>query len=106
MSWITLPNWFWTIYYSFLLITLGVAMYNVIRKRMRGWSLLAMTLTIVIPFVGLINSIERSAGMNEYEHLVSQLQQGAFWSIFTIVGYLFLVLWWILFLAKRRGEIR
>ncbi len=30
--------------------------------------------------------------MNEFEHLVSQLQQGAIWSVFTIIGYLFLLL--------------
>ncbi|MDF2680940.1 MAG: rane protein [Brevibacillus sp.] len=38
--------------------------------------------------------------MNEFEHFISQLQQGAIWSLFTIIGYLFLLAWWVLFLFK------
>jgi hypothetical protein len=33
-----------------------------------------------------------------------QLQQGALWPIFVIIGYLFLVGWWILFIIESMAE--
>ena len=29
--------------------------------------------------------------MNEFEHLFSQLRQGAVWTIFTVIGYIFFI---------------
>jgi hypothetical protein len=104
MHWETLPNWFWAIYYLFLLTTLGTALFSVIRKKMKSLSIsiLAIIFAVTAPIISLINSIGRAEGMNEFEHLISQLQQGAIWSIFTIIAYLFLLVWWILFLLKSK----
>jgi hypothetical protein len=63
-------------------------------------SILAIIFAITVPIISLINSIGRVEGMNEFEHFISQLQQGAIWSLFTIIGYLFLLAWWVLFLFK------
>lgn len=102
MHWETLPNWFWVIYYLFLLTTLGTALFSVIRKKMISLSILASIFAVTVPIISLINSIGRAEGMHEFEHLISQLQQGAIWSIFTILGYLFLLVWWVLFLLKNK----
>ena len=99
----TLPNWFWTIYYLFLLVTLGTALLSVIKRKMSRLSFIAIVLTLAIPLVSLINSIGRPEEMNEFEYLVSQLQQGAIWSVFVMVGYLFLIVWWGLFLFKSKA---
>lgn len=56
--------------------------------------------------ISAINSIGRVEGMDEFEHLVSELQQGAGWSIFAMIGYLFLVVWCFLFLVKSKSEIK
>lgn len=100
----TLPNWFWTIYYLFLLVTLGTALLSVIKRKMSRLSFIAIVLTLAIPLVSLINSIGRPEEMNEFEYLVSQLQQGAIWSVFVMVGYLFLIIWWGLFLFKSKAK--
>lgn len=100
----TLPNWFWTIYYLFLLVTLGTALLSVIKRKMSRLSFIAIVLTLIIPLVSLINSIGRPEEMNEFEYLVSQLQQGAIWSVFIMVGYLFLIVWWGLFLFKSKAK--
>ncbi|QHA90863.1 hypothetical protein [Bacillus sp. N1-1] len=102
MEWDTLPSWFWVIYYLFLLTTLGTTIYSVVKRKMKGLSIVAILFTVTVPIIVLINSIGRAEGMNEFEHLVSQLQQGAIWSYFTSIGYLFLLLWWVLFLFKSR----
>lgn len=101
MYWETLPTWVWSIYYLFLLATMGTAIYSMIRKKLIGLSIIAMILTISIPFISFLNSIERAAGLNEFEYLILQLQQGAIWSVYTMVGYLYLFVWWGMFLIKK-----
>ncbi|MFC4323093.1 hypothetical protein [Litchfieldia salsa] len=102
----TLPSWFWVIYYLFLLTTLGSAIFCIVKKTMRSLSFLSIVFSITVPIVSMLNSIERANEANEFEHLISQLQLGAVWSIFTIAGYLYLVVWWILFFFKRRSKNR
>lgn len=104
MLWETLPNWFWIIYYLFFFTTLGTSIFSVIRKKMKSLSILAIIFAVTVPIISLNNSIGRAEGMNEFEHLIRQLQQGAIWSIFTIIGYLFLLVWWVLFLLKSKTK--
>ncbi|OAT86034.1 hypothetical protein A6P54_17985 [Bacillus sp. MKU004] len=106
MLWETLPVWFWIIYYLVLVAILATAIYSVVKRKHTRMSVIAIILTVTIPSVSLIQSIGRAEGMNEFEHLISQLQQGAVWSLFTVGGYLFLVVWLIFFLFKRKDEKR
>jgi hypothetical protein len=55
---------------------------------------------VTVPLIGLISSIGRAEGLNEFEFLVNQLQQGSIWSIYTIIGCLYLLVWWVLFFKK------
>ncbi|MBO9128533.1 hypothetical protein [Bacillus sp. 165] len=105
--WETLPNWFWALYYLFFFATLGTAIFSVVKRKHRGLSVLAILFTVTVPIISLINSIGRIEGMNEFEHLVSQLQQGAVWSIFAVIGYIFLLVWWILilFISKSKNQV-
>lgn len=96
------PGWFWIIYYLFLLVTLGTAIFSIIKKQMNGLPLLAIVLTLMIPIVTLINSIGRFDDMNEFEYLVSELLHGAIWSIFVVVGYFCLLIWWGLFIRENK----
>ena len=98
--WETLHDWFWTLYYLFFLATLGTAIYSVVKKRRRGLSILVIVITVTVPIISLLNSIGRVEGMDEFEHLFSQLQQGTVWSILTVIGYVFLLVWWGLILIK------
>ncbi|UPG63838.1 hypothetical protein [Metabacillus endolithicus] len=99
-NWETLPSWFWAVYYLFLLITLVAAIFSVLKRVNKSLSILGILITFSLPIIGVVNSIGRAEGMNEFEHLVSQIQQGAMWSIFTLIGFMFLFLWWVLFLRN------
>ena len=106
MYWETLPNWFWVIYYLILLTTIGAAIWSLLKRRMKGLSMIAIALAITVPIVSMLNSIGRGEGVDELEHLVSQLQQGAAWSVFVTVSYLFLAVYLVLILFKSRQSGR
>ncbi|WP_319005832.1 hypothetical protein [Metabacillus niabensis] len=61
-------------------------------------SLVAIVIVITVPIISLLNSVGRKEGLNEYEYLISQLQQGSMWSFYAVLGYLYLVVWWFLFI--------
>lgn len=96
----TLPAWFWIAYYLFLAITIGVAIYNLSNRKSIRLSLLVIWIAITVPIVGLLNSIGRFDELNEFQHLVNELHQGALWAWYACSGYLFLAVWWILLLLK------
>lgn len=102
MYWETLPNWIWFFYYLFLLTTLGAAIFCVDQNKIKGFSIVTIVFTITVPIVSMINSIERMEGLNEFQHLVNQLQQGAYWSFYTLIGFLFLLVWWVIVLSKNK----
>jgi len=101
MNWVTLPAWFWITYYLFILMIFCSAIYSIIRKKLFISSIIALIFTITVPIISLINSIERPADQTEFDHLLLQLQQGAIWSIYTLVGYAYLLFWFVFFLLKK-----
>ncbi|MFD2444036.1 hypothetical protein ACFSO7_08560 [Bacillus sp. CGMCC 1.16607] len=107
MYWETLPSWVWLVYYIFLFATLGTAIMNVSRKKMMVLSIITIVLTITVPIISIINSIGRVEGENEFEHLVTQLQQGSIWSIYAVIGTLYLFVYWVIFFVenKRNTEL-
>lgn len=92
----SLPGWFWIIYYVFLIITFGVSIFAIMKKRNRVLSIINLIILITVPAVSFINDIGRSAP-NEFQHLILNLMQGSLWAIYAFVGYLFILVWWILF---------
>jgi hypothetical protein len=99
LSTVTLPEWFWTVYYLFLLLTLATTIISIIKKRYIKMSLLTICLTLTIPIISLINSIGRLEGLNEFQHLIKELQNAAVWSLYVSLGYIALVVWWVLFIS-------
>lgn len=102
MYWETLLNWVWIIYYTFILATLGASILSIIRKKNIILSIISAVLTITIPIISIINSIGREKGVDEFEHLIAHLQQGSPWSIYAVTGFFYLVVWWAIFLIKRK----
>ena len=98
----TLPAWFWITHYIFLAVTIGVAIYNLSNRKTRRMSLLVIWVAITVPIVGLLNSIVAPPELNEFQHLVSELQQGLLWAWYVCSGYLILVVWWITLFLKVR----
>ncbi len=104
MYWESLPKLFWIIYYLFFIISFGTAIFNVIRIKMVSLSVITIVIAVSVPIISFANSIGREKGVNEFEHLVAQLQQGSFWSIFVIIAFLYLLVWWVLFLFKNKKK--
>jgi hypothetical protein len=104
MSTETLPSWFWIIYYLFLFITFGTAIFSLIRKKIISLSIIAIVFTITVLIISLLNSIGRAEGINEFEHLLKQLQQGSIWSIYAIIGHFYILVWWVLFFIKSKNK--
>ncbi|WP_339261961.1 hypothetical protein [Lysinibacillus sp. FSL K6-3209] len=104
MYWETLLNWVWIIYYTFILATLGASILSIIRKKNIILSIISAVLTITIPIISIINSIGREKGVDEFEHLIAHLQQGSPWSIYAVTGFFYLVVWWAIFLIKRKKK--
>jgi len=63
-------------------------------------SIIAVILTITVPFISIVNSLFLDFGTNELTHLISELQAGAKWSIFAIVGYMYMVIYITVFFIK------
>ncbi len=102
MYWETLPPWFWLIFYSFWVITLGASVFSLIRRRNVKLSILNLVFVITVPIITIICSIGRAEGKNEYEHFVDQLQQGEIWTLYASGGFLFILVWWYVFLFTRK----
>ena len=91
---------FWIIYYILLMTIFVRAIYSVIKKKQTPLAMIAILVIISVPMVSLMNSIGRPLEMSEFEFLLRELKQGALWSIFTIAGYLYILVWFILSLKK------
>lgn len=100
----SLPAWFWILYYTFLLITFGVSIIAIMKKRNLILSIINLIILITVPAISFINSIGRSAP-NEFQHLIIYLMQGSLWAIYAFVGYLFILVWWVLFLKNNNGGL-
>ncbi|WLD94181.1 hypothetical protein [Alkalihalobacillus sp. AL-G] len=68
MSGESLPALFWIIHYLFLAVTLGTTIFSLIKKEMVIFSMVTSLTAIIVPFIGLINSISRMVG-TEYDYI-------------------------------------
>lgn len=101
----TLPAWFWILYYAFLTITLGISIFAVMGKRNRVLSIINLVVVVTVPAISFINSIGRTAP-NEFHHLIIHLKQGSPWAIYALLGYLFILVWWMFFLKNNNKKMR
>ena len=101
MSGETLPGWFWFIYYLFLILTLITTSFGLIRKRNVPFSIINLFLVITVPIVALLNSIGRTEG-TELDYLISSISQWSLWAIFVLLGFLYMLFWWIQFFLRAK----
>ncbi|TYR81383.1 hypothetical protein FZC66_05900 [Priestia megaterium] len=102
MSTETLPVWFWILYYLFFIVTLAAIVFCLAKKRMIGLTVASLLVTITLPVILFINCIGRTEGFNEGEYVLAELQRGAVWAVYTVLGFLFLAVWWYLLLTRRQ----
>jgi hypothetical protein len=104
MYWVTLPFWFWIAYYLLILLFFTTAIYCIIKKRMTVYSMIALIFTITVPMISLIFSIGRPIDQTEFEYLALQLKQGSLWSIYSSIGYVYLLVWFIVVLLTSKNQ--
>lgn len=104
MSGETLPGWFWFVFYLFLILTLITTSFSLIRKRYVPSSIINLFLVITVPIVGVLNSIGRIEG-NELEYLIISISQWSLWAIFVLLGFLYMLFWWIHFFGRNKKNI-
>ena len=102
MYWETLPNWVWAMFYAFLILTLCQAIISIKQRKFKGLSIITAVNIFTIPVIGIINSIDREYGINEFEHLVIHLQQGSLWALYIIISYLYILVWWVLLFCSNQ----
>ncbi|TDL31943.1 hypothetical protein E2R51_12045 [Jeotgalibacillus sp. S-D1] len=100
MYWETLPQWFWVLYYLILLITFVFTVISIYKNKKIIISFIAMLFIVTVPIISFIqsSSSDREIKLNEYEFFIIQLQQGELWSVYSFLGYTFILIWWIVFL--------
>ncbi|MFE1245046.1 hypothetical protein ACFW35_13015 [Fictibacillus sp. NPDC058756] len=68
-----------------------------IRFPKKNLSILTLVVLIIVQMVGLLNSIGREKGVNEWDHLMNQLVQGELLSLFVVIGYFYLCVAGVIF---------
>jgi hypothetical protein len=101
MSGETLPGWFLFIYYLFLILTLFTTSFLLIWKKYVPISIINLILVITVPIVALLNSIGRTEG-TELDYLISSISQGSLWTIFVLLGFLYMLFSWIQFFWRTK----
>ncbi len=90
--------------YTFIIATLGAAILSIVKKKLVIVSIITIILVMSIPIISMINSIGRKKGVDEFEHFITQLQQGFNWPIYVIVGFFYLFVWWAVYLIKNKKK--
>ncbi|PEY99551.1 hypothetical protein CN326_23270 [Bacillus sp. AFS018417] len=106
MAFESLPTWFWSVYYIFLLLAFVTALYSLFKKKEKWLSASVVLTTLLVPFVSLLYSIGRPEGKNEAEHLIDELKRGEPWSILVIVGYMLILFWFIRPLINKGNQLK
>ena len=91
---------FSTIQY-FPMVTLPVAIFSLVRKKNKQRTIVAIAVILTIK---LLNNINRNGrGPTETEYFMWQLQEGSIWIYLSIIGYLYLFYWWVIFFKRRKN---
>ncbi|QAS51507.1 hypothetical protein [Halobacillus litoralis] len=98
----TVAPWTLILYYLFLLVVLGTSLFSLMKKRSISSALVTAFIVITIPLVTIINSIGRSEGHNEWDHLLHSIQNGEVWAIYVGLGNLFSIVWLLIFFFSRK----
>ena len=101
MFWANIPSLILVIYYLFLFAALIIGVLNFIKDKNKTLSIISILISITTPLLGIINSIDRNAGINEFEHLLIHFQKGSLWAIYSVIGYLYLLIWLILINSRK-----
>jgi uncharacterized membrane protein YdfJ with MMPL/SSD domain len=102
----TLPDWFWILYYLFIITTFVTSILNAVRKRKKFLSIFAAFITLITPFLSFLYAIGRGDGLNEWEYIGIGLQAGSLWAMTVTAAHLVTIAWWFFFFSKFNTEVK
>ncbi|MFC7786439.1 MULTISPECIES: hypothetical protein [unclassified Rossellomorea] len=102
----TLPQWFWLLYYSLILLTIASVFFSIQNQRDIWRAMITIFVTLSIPVVGFVNGIYREQNQNEWEQWLSHLGKGELWALYLLFGYIYVVVWWGALIRKRKEAER
>lgn len=97
----TLPNWFWIMFYLFLLLTLASAIYSNFKNRRIYLSYISIILSLLVPVMGFLFSLGRAEGQTELGYLLAQLGAGDIWAVLITLFLVYFVVWWFLLIKEK-----
>ncbi|MHA7098805.1 hypothetical protein [Priestia aryabhattai] len=101
MSTHSLPDWFWIIFHLAILLTIGLNIVFVIKRKYSIISLVNLPLMFILYIAFFIKGFSRDENLNEYQYLVKSIEDGAVWAIFVALGHLYFTIWWFIVLKKK-----
>ncbi|KGX87882.1 hypothetical protein N781_11545 [Pontibacillus halophilus JSM 076056 = DSM 19796] len=87
-------------YYLLFALTLAMALYCIRRRILINSSILASALSLLIPLLNILFTIDRDPMLNEMQHLAYGLQQGEIWTLLIFGGSFYLLIYWTLVFVK------
>lgn len=82
------------------IVTVPAAIFGLFRKKNIKKTIIVI---VVIALIEIFNNVHRNGrGPSEAEFFLSQLRQGSIWAILSLMGYLYLIYWWVTFLKRRK----
>ncbi|MFS0752321.1 hypothetical protein [Oceanobacillus sp. 1P07AA] len=99
---IDIPIWLFVVYLIGITFALCISIINWIRREYEVVSVLGIILSLLLPLMTFLFSVERSEGTNEIVYIWNQLRGINGWAIFIFLGHLFLLVWLIIGMRMKR----
>jgi hypothetical protein len=100
----TLPIWFWIVYSTFILLTLGTAIFSNFKEDRIPLAYITIILSFALPLVSFLFSIGRGDNDNEFSYMMKEVADGSLTAIMLILGYIYLTTWLVLFIKDNFGQ--
>lgn len=82
------------------LVTLPAIIISLVLKKNIRRSIVSI---VVIILIKLLNNFNRNGrGPTEVEYVLWQMREGSIWIYLSLIGYLYLIYWWIIFFKKNK----
>lgn len=96
---VTIPGWIWVIYYIFLIATAIIALYRIMVKKKKR-DLVIIIVLFAVYILAVLSCIGRRETVTEIDVFYSAYSQGAIWTKIVILGYLCILIWWVLLIIS------
>ncbi|MFS0555372.1 hypothetical protein AB1L13_13335 [Brevibacillus sp. 179-C 9.1 HS] len=91
----TVPSWLVSIYFLFMIVTISLAIFCLVKRKLLRMSIVTLVVAIVAPLVFFFNSLLRGY-VTELDFFWLELASGEIWALFVGSAFVEIVIWYIL----------